>query len=97
MLWGNEQTVRERFGKGVSKLSMTRQNAVFEYPFPPKEVVGYFRQYFGPTQMTFARLDEKGGAELTAQMEAMWEKHNLSANGETRVQAEYLDVRATRA
>lgn len=97
VLWGNEQTVRERFGKGVSKLSMTRQNAVFEYPFPPKEVVGYFRQYFGPTQMTFARLDEKGGAELTAQMEAMWEKHNLSANGETRVQAEYLDVRATRA
>jgi ubiquinone/menaquinone biosynthesis C-methylase UbiE len=97
VLWGTEQTVRERFGNGVSKLSMTRQNAVFEYPFPPKEVVGYFRQYFGPTQMTFARLDEKGRAELTAQLEAMWEKHNLSPNGETKVQAEYLEVRATRA
>ncbi len=89
--------MRERFGNGVSKLTLTRHNAMFSYPFPPKEVVGYFRQYFGPTQMTFARLDENGRAELTAQMEAMWEKHNLSPNGETKVQAEYLDVRATRA
>jgi SAM-dependent methyltransferase len=97
VLWGTERSVRERFANGVSNLSVTRQNAVFEYPFPPKEVVGYFRQYFGPTQMTFSRLDEKGRAELTAQMVAMWEKHNLSANRETRVQAEYLEVRATRA
>jgi hypothetical protein len=47
--------------------------------------------------MTFSRLDEKGQAELAAQMEEMWREHNTSPNGETRVQAEYLDVRATRA
>lgn len=97
VLWGTEAAVRERFAGGVAKLTFSRQNALFQYPFPPKEVVAYFRQYFGPTQMTFARLDQKGQAELAAQMEAMWEKHNLSANGETKVQAEYLDVRATRA
>jgi ubiquinone/menaquinone biosynthesis C-methylase UbiE len=97
VLWGSEQTVRERLGNGVSKLSMTRQNAVFEYPFPPKEVVNYFRQYFGPTQMTYSRLDETGKAELTEQMVAVWEKHNLSPNGCTKVEGEYLDVRGTRA
>ncbi|HVO61567.1 MAG TPA: class I SAM-dependent methyltransferase [Terriglobales bacterium] len=97
VLWGSEQVVRERFGNGVSKLTLTRQSDAIQFPFPPKEVVGYFRQYFGPTQMTFSRLDEKGKAELAEQMEAMWTNHNESANGETKVIAEYLDVRATRA
>src|SRR5438876_5075950 len=27
------------------------------YPFSPKENVAFFRQYFRPTQATFARLD----------------------------------------
>lgn len=97
VLWGSDQMVRERLGNGVSKLSMTRHNAVFEYPFPPEEVVSYFRTYFGPTQMTYSRLDDKGKAELTAQMVAIWKKHNLSPNGNTKVEGEYLDVRATRA
>lgn len=97
LLWGTEHAVRERFGNGVSELSLTRKNARIDYPFPPKEVVQFFRQYFGPTQMTFSKLDEKGKAELAAQMEALWEKHNASPNGGTKVEAEYLDVRATRA
>ena len=59
-LWGNEQVVRERFGNGTSKLTLTRHMAVFDYPFSPKEVVGFFRQYFGPTQATFSRLDKQG-------------------------------------
>lgn len=96
VLWGSEPVVRQRFSNGVSKLNLVRENASIHYPFPPKAVVAYFRQYFGPTQMTFSRLDEKGQAELAAQMEAMWAEHNLSPNGETKVVAEYLDVRATR-
>jgi ubiquinone/menaquinone biosynthesis C-methylase UbiE len=97
VLWGNEQVVRQRFGSGVSKLSLTRRNAVIHYPFPPKEVVEYFRQHFGRTKVTFAKLDEKGQAELASQLESLWTKHNRSANGETRIDAEYLEVQATRA
>jgi hypothetical protein len=97
LLWGTEQAVRERLGNGASRLSLTRQKIPIDYPFPPKEVVQFFRQYFGPTQMTFSKLDEKGKAELAAQMEALWEKYNASPNGGTKVEAEYLDVRATRA
>jgi SAM-dependent methyltransferase len=96
-LWGNEQLVRERFGNGTSKLTLTRHMAVFDYPFSPKEVVGFFRQYFGPTQATFSKLDKQGQSELASRLESLWAEHNTANDGRTRVEAEYLDVRAIRA
>ncbi|MGA8149528.1 MAG: class I SAM-dependent methyltransferase [Terriglobales bacterium] len=96
VLWGNEQVVRERFSKGVSKLNLTRQKAEFKYPFGPKEVVEFFRQYFGPTQVAFSRLDQAGQAELASRTEALWMEHNTATDGSTRLEAEYLDVRAIR-
>jgi SAM-dependent methyltransferase len=97
VLWGDEETVRQRFSKGVSELSLTRQKIPFEYPFPPKEVVALFRQYFGPTQVAFKRLDADGQIALAAQMEALWKEHNRATDGTTSVEVEYLDVRAIRA
>ena len=96
-LWGNEQVVCQRFANGTSKLSLTRHKAVFEFPFSPKEVVGFFRQYFGPTQATFSRLDRHGQSELAVRLESLWAEHNTASAGCTRIEAEYLDVRATRA
>lgn len=97
LLWGDEAIVRQRLGSGTKEISCVRQYANFRYPFPPKEVVGLFRQYFGPTQMAFARLDESGQAALAAQLEALYHEHNISQNGGTEVRGEYLDVRAIRA
>ena len=96
VLWGNEQTVRERFANGISKLSMTRHNALFDYPCSPKQVVEFFRQYFGPTQAAFSRLDQQGQSELASRLEALWTEHNTARDGHTRIEAEYLDVRAIR-
>jgi ubiquinone/menaquinone biosynthesis C-methylase UbiE len=96
-LWGNEQVVCQRFANGTSKLSLTRHKAVFEFPFSPKEVVGFFRQYFGPTQAAFSRLDRHGQSELAFRLESLWAEHNTASDGGTRIEAEYLDVRATRA
>jgi ubiquinone/menaquinone biosynthesis C-methylase UbiE len=95
-LWGNEQAVRQRFANGISKLSLTRHKAVFDYPFSPKEVVGFFRRYFGPTQATFSRLDKQGQSELASRLESLWAEHNTATDGGTRIEAEYLDVRAIR-
>ena len=33
VLWGNESTVRDRLGKGLSDLSLTRRQYLFSYPF----------------------------------------------------------------
>lgn len=97
VLWGDEATVRERFGKGVAQITCTKQMCRFTYPFPPKEVVQLFRQYFGPTKTAFSKLDEKGQAALTADLEAMWTRHNQAKEGTTVVDGEYLEVKATRA
>lgn len=96
-LWGDETTVRQRFSSGVSSLSTTRHRFYFHYPFSPRETVDFFRQYFGPTQVAFSRLDQAGQATLSAQMEQLWDEHNKADDGTTRVETEYLDVRAIRA
>lgn len=97
VLWGDEQVVRERFGSGVAKLEAVRRLMRFEYPYPPKKVVEFFRQYFGPTKMTFSRLDPAAQAELAEKLEALWAEHNQSSDGTTVVDSEYLEVRAVRA
>jgi ubiquinone/menaquinone biosynthesis C-methylase UbiE len=97
VLWGDEATVRQRFSSGVSSLSTTRQRFWFHYPFSPRETVDFFRQYFGPTQLAFSRLDQAGQSTLSAQMESLWAEHNTADDGTTRVETEYLDVKALRA
>ena len=67
VLWGDETTVRERLGKGLSELNLTRCHYTFSYPFPPSEVVDFFRLYYGPTHRAFESLDVGGrGDSLTA-------------------------------
>lgn len=96
VLWGDETTVRQRLSRGVSNLTLTRRNAIFKYPFGPRDVVEFFRQYFGPTQTTFERLDKAGQKALASQLEEHWAKHNKASDGGTCVDAEYLEVKAER-
>ncbi len=88
---------RKRFGNGVSKLDMTRHMYTFEYPFPPAEVVEFFRVYYAPANRAFAALDETGQAALRRHLERSWTKHNLATNGATHCEADYLHVTAVRA
>jgi SAM-dependent methyltransferase len=97
ILWGDESTVRSRLGQGSSAIRCTRRKVQMAYPFPPKEVVNFFRRYFGPTQVAFSRLDEAGQAALAAKLESLWEQDNTATDGTTAVQGEYLEVGATRA
>ena len=68
-----------------------------DFPFSSKELVEFFRNYFGPTQMTFAKLDANGQQEYAAAMEKLWDEHNETTGNGTRVHGEYLEVIATRA
>ena len=97
ILWGDEEVVRQRFANGVAKLTLTPRKLQFRYPLPPKDVVQFFRQYFGPTQTAFARLDETGRATLAAELEAHYHAHNQATDGTTMVEGEYLEVRAVKA
>ena len=92
VLWGDEPTVRERLGHGISQLSLTRRQYLFSYPFPPGEVVEFFRQYYGPTNRAFASLDTEGQTRLRQELEMLWTTHNRAGADCTTVFAEYLEV-----
>jgi SAM-dependent methyltransferase len=92
VLWGDERTVRERLGEGVSDLRLTKRQYTFSYPFGPSEVVELFRLCYGPTNQAFASLDRDASARLSSELEALWSAHNRGGAGCTTVFAEYLEV-----
>jgi SAM-dependent methyltransferase len=97
VLWGDEATVRERLGAGLSDLSLVRRHYTFSYPFPPAEVVEFFRLYYGPTNLAFASLDPASGENLRQELEALWSSQNRAGQGSTTVFAEYLEVIGVRS
>jgi len=97
LLWGDEAVVRERFGARVYGPRLTRRHYTFDYPFPPSEVVNFFRLYYGPVNRAFASLSRGGRKKLHQELEALWSEHNRGQEGFTLVSAEYLEVIATRA
>src|SRR3954454_3815641 len=44
VLWGDEATVRQRFGTGVSSLRLERRRFAMKFPFSPRETVQFFRE-----------------------------------------------------
>ena len=56
VLWGQEQVVKQRLGPYTSAIQTNRIAVPFGFPFAPSEVVRFFRRYFGPAQVAFARL-----------------------------------------
>jgi SAM-dependent methyltransferase len=96
VLWGDEPTVRQRLRPGISDVQCTSYSYRFEYPFPPEEVVEFFRANYGPMTRAFASLDANGQASLRRELVGLWSKHNQAQDGTTIVDAEYLEVIATR-
>ena len=92
LLWGTEDAVRERLGTGTTSLEFSRRIITFEYPFPPAEVITYFRLWYGPTLRAFAAVDEAQGEALRRDLERLWTDHNRASDGTTRVESEYLEA-----
>ena len=96
LLWGDEDTVRDRFAEGISDLQLIRRKIDFDFLMGPREVVEHFRLYYGPTQKAFEALDKAGQAALRADLEQLWSDNNRMTDGSTRVESEYLEVKAIR-
>jgi SAM-dependent methyltransferase len=96
MKWGEEATIRERLGDGLSSLNMTRRMFSLNFPFSPAEVVELFRVYYGPTNRAFAALDEEKRNSLRLEMEQLWTENNRASDGSTQVEGEYLLVEGIR-
>jgi len=95
VLWGKEEVVTERFGAGVA-LQMQKRMVTFDLQTSPEGAVNFFRQYFGPTQVAFSRLDPEGQQRMRAELIALWSEHNIGDAEHVKIHAEYLEVHARR-
>ena len=96
LLWGDEPTVRQRLGSGLASLECSRHMYELSYPFPPADVVDFFRANYGPMTRAFASIGEDAQQQLRDELTDQWSRHNRATDGTTRVDAEYLQVVAVR-
>ena len=94
VLRGSEPVVRERMRDGILALTCTKRMCPFVYPFPPADVVEFFRMPYEPMSRAFEAAGQSG---LREDLAALWSAANTGLNGTTHVEAEYLEVVAVRA
>jgi SAM-dependent methyltransferase len=87
-----------KWGVGVprERISCEPDTWTFEHPGPPSELVGIFRDYYGPTMNAFeaAAADGREG-ELQAELEDLFSQQNTSDEG-TSIDATFLRVTVER-
>ena len=96
LLWGDEATVKERLGDGVSEINFTPRFISFTFPFGVAETIEFWREFYGPTHKAFAALDATGQAALRRDLEELWAENNLASDGTTYVRSEYMEITAIR-
>jgi SAM-dependent methyltransferase len=96
LLWGTEERLRELFGDGITDLRAERR--ISRQPFRSADhYIEFFRTYFGPTQMAYERVGPDGEQALTEDLHAFLESANTAGDRAMVLEAEYLEVIATRA
>ncbi|RFF27437.1 MULTISPECIES: class I SAM-dependent methyltransferase [unclassified Wenzhouxiangella] len=92
LLWGDEATVEQRLGAQVAELWMTRLPYELVHAEAPEEVVGFYREHFGPLKQAFAALDADAQSALQADLMALWTGDRVDTSEGTRAQSEILEV-----
>ncbi len=87
----------ERLREDIADLRLTMAVAQLHYPYSIAQVVELHRQYLGPARMTFEATPEARRPALIHDLEELYGQHNRAQDGTVRVEAEYLQVIATKA
>ncbi len=96
LLWGTEERLCELFGDGVSELRVERR--VSRQAFRSADhYLDFFRTYFGPVKMAFERVGAEGEAALEADLRTFLAEANTAGERALVLEADYLQVVATRA
>jgi ubiquinone/menaquinone biosynthesis C-methylase UbiE len=96
VLWGTEERLRELFGDGVSELTLTDRQLNFRYQ-SPEQWLEFFREYFGPMMMAFARVGEEGADALAQDLLDVMRSANRAGAEALVAPADYVEVVAVRA
>lgn len=96
LVWGTEERLRELFGDGITDLRV--EPRLSRQPFRSADhYIEFFRTYFGPMQAAFERVGPEGEAALNDDLRAMLAAENTAGDRAMVLEAEYLEVIATRA
>lgn len=96
LLWGTEGRVRELFGDGISDLRIERRTS--RQPFRSADhYIEFFRTNFGPTKTAFERVGPEGEEALYNDLKQLLEDESSAGDRAMVLEAEYLEVVATRA
>jgi ubiquinone/menaquinone biosynthesis C-methylase UbiE len=96
VLWGTEERLRELFGDGISELTLNQRHLTFRY-HSPESWLEFFKTFFGPMIMAFARVGEEGGPALERDLLEAMREANLAGDDGLVAPAEYVEVVAIRA
>jgi hypothetical protein len=101
MAWGVEDEVVDRFGAAgiaAEQIGFERASWTFDFPGTPEELVGLFRDFYGPTMNAFAAAAADGReALLRAELDALFADQNRAEDGRTEIAATFLLVNVTRS
>jgi SAM-dependent methyltransferase len=99
MLWGDEDTVRGRFGAyGVdpADISFERATWFFRMAEPPSELFAIFRDFYGPTMNAFDAAAREGRVfELARELKTLFQSQNQGSEW-TEIPATFLKVTVTK-
>ena len=96
LLWGTEERLRELFGEGISELDLERRTSRQAFR-SVDHYLDFFRTYFGPIKMAFERVGAEGEAALETDLRTHLEALNVGCDRGLVLEADYLQVIATRA
>lgn len=100
VIWGKEEIVRERFtaaGIADGNIACERATYTFRSAMPPKDFVGIFRDFYGPTMNAFEAAEKNGrDGELEAELKRLFASQNRAGDSRTEIPATYLKVTVTK-
>jgi ubiquinone/menaquinone biosynthesis C-methylase UbiE len=96
LLWGTEERLHELFGNDIADLRIERR--ISRQPFRSADhYLDFFRTYFGPVKVAFERVGSEGQEALESDLRAYLEQANTAGDRALVLEAEYLEIIATRA
>jgi ubiquinone/menaquinone biosynthesis C-methylase UbiE len=96
LLWGDEAVVRDRLPQREWEVTTTLRTLTFHYPYTPAGTAELFLTCYGPTIRTREALDPQRARLFSADLIHHWERNQTPGACDTEVDAEYLEVVATR-
>ena len=90
-LWGTRERLQELFGAGAESIQAESRDFVSRF-VSVAEWLRYFRQYLGPIQRAYAKVDAQAAAAMDADLTALAQRFNRSGNATMVAPGEYLEV-----